>query len=223
MDSQHKDHRKRVRQRYTACGLDVFQDYEALELLLFYAIPMKDTKALAKTLIEHFGSLPAVLDADLSELQEAGLTENTAILLNMIPAMNRRYEVLKNENQKYIRSTSEAGQYLCGLFRNELEESIRIVCLDAAGKIIKQQQLSKGDVNAVHFSVRKIVEAAVSTKAVSVILAHNHPAGSLTPSQEDISATNVAKAALDTIGVRLLDHLIVSGRDYCSLRESGYL
>ena len=115
------------------------------------------------------------------------------------------------------------GQLLCSLFRNELEESIRLLCLDAAGKLIKQSLLGRGDVNAVHFSVRKIVEAAVSTKAVSVILAHNHPAGTLTPSREDIDATLSAKAALDTIGVRLLDHLIICGQDYCSLREQGYL
>ncbi len=223
MEAQHKDHRKRVRQRYAEYGLDGFQDYEALELLLFYAIPQRDTKPLAKDLISRFGSLPAVLDASVTELQEAGLTENTAILLNMIPAMNRRYDVLKNSDLHYIRSSAEAGQLLCSLFRNELEESIRLLCLDAAGKLIKQSLLGRGDVNAVHFSVRKIVEAAVSTKAVSVILAHNHPAGTLTPSREDIDATLSAKAALDTIGVRLLDHLIICGQDYCSLREQGYL
>ena len=77
--------------------------------------------------------------------------------------------------------------------------------------------------NAVHFPVRKIVETAVLSKAVSVILTHNHPGGTLSPSREDLDATEAAKAALGTIGVRLLDHLIVSGEDYYSLRENGYL
>ena len=85
------------------------------------------------------------------------------------------------------------------------------------------EEVAKGDVNAVHFPVRKIVETAVISKAVSVILTHNHPGGTLSPSREDLDATEAAKTALGTIGVRLLDHLIVSGEDYYSLRENGYL
>ena len=109
------------------------------------------------------------------------------------------------------------------LFRNQLEESVRMLCLDARGKVVKWSEVAKGDVNAVHFPVRKIVETAVLSKAVSVILTHNHPGGTLSPSREDLDATEAAKAALGTIGVRLLDHLIVSGEDYYSLRENGYL
>ena len=233
MDSQHRNHRSRVKERYINYGLEVFQDYEALELLLFYAVPQKDTKPLAKNLIDRFGSLPAVLGASVEELMEAGLTQNMAILLNMIPAMNRKIDVLRNRDRKYIRSTADAGQYLCGEFRNEQEESIRLLCLDSAGKILNigsqeklrvdRSLLGKGDVNSVHFSVRKIVEAAVSCKAVSVILAHNHPSGMISPSREDIDATSASKAALETIGVRLLDHFIISGDHYCSMREEGYL
>ena len=222
MDDQLSGHRKRVRERYRRAGLDVFQDYEAMELLLFYAIPRKDTKPTAKNLIARFGSLPAVLDATVEELTEAGLSENAAILLKLVPDMNRYYAVNTDGAEKQVRSTSDAGRILCAMFRHEHEESVRLLCLNAGGKVLKLSLLNEGDINAVHFSVRKIVETALAAKAVSVILAHNHPGGTLIPSKEDIDATNSAKAALNTVGIQLLDHLIISGDRYCSLREEGY-
>ena len=223
MDDQLRGHRNRVRERYLNTGLDTFQDYEALELLLFYAIPRKDTKSTAKNLIARFGSLPAVLDATLEELTEAGLSPNAAILLKLVPDMNRYYAVKTDGAGQKVHSTSDAGRILCAMFRHEQTESVRLLCLNAGGKVLKLALLNEGDINAVHFSVRKIVETALSAKAVSVILAHNHPGGTLTPSREDLDATNSAKAALSTVGIQLLDHLIISGDGYCSLREEGYL
>ena len=223
MDDQLRGHRNRVRERYLNTGLDTFQDYEALELLLFYAIPRKDTKSTAKNLISRFGSLPAVLDATSAELTEAGLSPNAAILLKLVPDMNRYYAVKTDGAGQKVHSTSDAGRILCAMFRHEQTESVRLLCLNAGGKVLKLALLNEGDINAVHFSVRKIVETALSAKAVSVILAHNHPGGTLTPSREDLDATNSAKAALSTVGIQLLDHLIISGDNYCSLREDGYL
>ena len=223
MDDQLRGHRNRVRERYLNTGLDAFQDYEALELLLFYAIPRKDTKSTAKNLIARFGSLPAVLDATVEELTEADLSPNAAILLKLVPDMNRYYAVKTDGAGQKVHSTSDAGKILCAMFRHEQTESVRLLCLNAGGKVLKLALLNEGDINAVHFSVRKIVETALSAKAVSVILAHNHPGGTLTPSREDLDATNSAKAALSTVGIQLLDHLIISGDGYCSLREEGYL
>ena len=223
MDDQLRGHRNRVRERYLNTGLDTFQDYEALELLLFYAIPRKDTKSTAKNLIARFGSLPAVLDATVEELTEADLSPNAAILLKLVPDMNRYYAVKTDGAGQKVHSTSDAGRILCAMFRHEQTESVRLLCLNAGGKVLKLALLNEGDINAVHFSVRKIVETALSAKAVSVILAHNHPGGTLIPSREDLDATNSAKAALSTVGIQLLDHLIISGDGYCSLREEGYL
>ena len=180
MDDQLRGHRNRVRERYLNTGLDTFQDYEALELLLFYAIPRKDTKSTAKNLIARFGSLPAVLDATVEELTEAGLSPNTAILLKLVPDMNRYYAVKTDGAGQKVHSTSDAGKILCAMFRHEQTESVRLLCLNAGGKVLKLALLNEGDINAVHFSVRKIVETALSAKAVSVILAHNHPGGTLT-------------------------------------------
>ena len=123
MDDQLRGHRNRVRERYLNTGLDAFQDYEALELMLFYAIPRKDTKSTAKNLISRFGSLPAVLDATLEELTEAGLSPNAAILLKLVPDMNRYYAVKTDGAGQKVHSTSDAGRILCAMFRHEQTES----------------------------------------------------------------------------------------------------
>ena len=221
---QMQGHRQRLRLRYREDGLNAFrEDYEVLELLLQYAVPRRDTKVLAKKLLDHFGSLHEVLDARIEELTAAGVTESTAILLTLIPGIERRYHLSKTRGLTHVRSTADAGQICTAMFRNQLDESVRVLCLDAKGKIVKQAEVAKGDVNAVHFPIRKIVETAVGCKAVSVILTHNHPGGTLSPSREDLDATASVKTALETVGIRLLDHLIVSEGDYCSLRENSYI
>ena len=224
--AQMKDHRKRLRDRYLEHGMDSLQDYEVLELLLQFATPQRDTKEMAKQLIAHFGSLPEVLDASYDEIIGADIPrvrDTAATLLTLVKGIENRYHKEKGRELTYIRSTLDAGKACCAMYRNQADESVRILCLNARGKIVKREEVAKGDVNAVHFPVRKIVETAVIRKAVSVILTHNHPGGTLSPSREDLDATEAAKTALGTIGVRLLDHLIVSGEDYYSLRENGYL
>lgn len=223
LKKQRSGHRDRVRERFLAEGLDGFQDYEALEMLLFYAIPRQDTKQIAKRLLEQFKTLPAVFRATPAQLREAGLTEATAALITMIPQLARKIEEQQAQEAAVIRSTLDAGREVCALFRNRQEESVRMLCLNASGKVLKRVKIAEGDVNAVHFPIRKLVEEALASKAVSVILTHNHPGGTLSPSQEDLAATESAGKALDTVGIRLLDHLIVSNNNYCSLREEGYL
>ena len=224
---QTQGHRERVRRRFLDSGLDGFrEDYEVLELLLQFAIPFRDTKQQAKLLIERFGSLHGVLDASFDDLIQADIPyigETAATLITMIPQLGKRYEASKVSGLTKIRSTSDAGLRCMAMFRNQQDESVRILCLNAGGKIVREEEIAKGDVNAVHFPIRKIVELALGSKAVSVILTHNHPGGTLSPSREDLEATRAAGTALATIGVRLLDHLIVSGDHYCSLREEGYI
>lgn len=224
LKKQRSGHRERVRRRFLDEGLDGFKDYEALEMLLFYAIPRQDTKVIAKRLIDQFGSLQAVFHTPPDRLmQEAGLTGATAALIAMLPQLARKIEEQQAQENARIRSTLDAGRDVIAMFRSRQDESVRILCLNASGKVVRRARIAEGDVNAVHFPIRKLVEEALACKAVSVILAHNHPGGTMAPSQEDLDATKAAKAALETVGIRLLDHLIVSGDNYCSLREEGYL
>ena len=224
LKKQRSGHRERVRRRFLDEGLDGFKDYEALEMLLFYAIPRQDTKVIAKRLIDQFGSLQAVFHTPPDRLmQEAGLTEATAALIAMLPQLARKIEEQQAQENARIRSTLDAGRDVIAMFRSRQDESVRILCLNASGKVVRRARIAEGDVNAVHFPIRKLVEEALACKAVSVILSHNHPGGTMAPSQEDLDATKAAKAALETVGIRLLDHLIVAGDNYCSLREEGYL
>jgi DNA repair protein RadC len=224
LKKQRSGHRERVRRRFLDEGLDGFKDYEALEMLLFYAVPRQDTKVIAKRLIDQFGSLQAVFHTPPDRLmQEAGLTEATAALIAMLPQLARKIEEQQAQENARIRSTLDAGRDVIAMFRSRQDESVRILCLNASGKVVRRARIAEGDVNAVHFPIRKLVEEALACKAVSVILAHNHPGGTMAPSQEDLDATKAAKAALETVGIRLLDHLIVAGDNYCSLREEGYL
>ncbi len=224
LKKQRSGHRERVRRRFLDEGLDGFKDYEALEMLLFYAVPRQDTKVIAKRLIDQFGSLQAVFHTPPERLmQEAGLTEATAALIAMLPQLARKIEEQQAQENARIRSTLDAGRDVIAMFRGRQDESVRILCLNASGKVVRRARIAEGDVNAVHFPIRKLVEEALACKAVSVILAHNHPGGTMAPSQEDLDATKAAKAALETVGIRLLDHLIVAGDNYCSLREDGYL
>ncbi|MBQ4016459.1 MAG: DNA repair protein RadC [Oscillospiraceae bacterium] len=224
LKKQRSGHRERVRRRFLDEGLDGFKDYEALEMLLFYAVPRQDTKVIAKRLIDQFGSLQAVFHTPPERLmQEAGLTEATAALIAMLPQLARKIEEQQAQENARIRSTLDAGRDVIAMFRSRQDESVRILCLNASGKVFRRARIAEGDVNAVHFPIRKLVEEALACKAVSVILAHNHPGGTMAPSQEDLDATKAAKAALETVGIRLLDHLIVAGDNYCSLREEGYL
>ena len=224
LKKQRSGHRERVRRRFLDEGLDGFKDYEALEMLLFYAVPRQDTKVIAKRLIDQFGSLQAVFHTPPERLmQEAGLTEATAALIAMLPQLARKIEEQQAQENARIRSTLDAGRDVIAMFRGRQDGSVRILCLNASGKVVRRARIAEGDVNAVHFPIRKLVEEALACKAVSVILAHNHPGGTMAPSQEDLDATKAAKAALETVGIRLLDHLIVAGDNYCSLREEGYL
>ncbi len=224
LKKQRSGHRERVRRRFLDEGLDGFKDYEALEMLLFYAVPRQDTKVIAKRLIDQFGSLQAVFHTPPERLmQEAGLTEATAALIAMLPQLARKIEEQQAQENARIRSTLDAGRDVIAMFRGRQDESVRILCLNASGKVVRRARIAEGDVNAVHFPIRKLVEEALACKAVSVILAHNHPGGTMAPSQEDLDATKATKAALETVGIRLLDHLIVAGDNYCSLREEGYL
>ena len=224
LKKQRSGHRERVRRRFLDEGLDGFKDYEALEMLLFYAVPRQDTKVIAKRLIDQFGSLQAVFHTPPERLmQEAGLTEATAALIAMLLQLARKIEEQQAQENARIRSTLDAGRDVIAMFRSRQDESVRILCLNASGKVVRRARIAEGDVNAVHFPIRKLVEEALACKAVSVILAHNHPGGTMAPSQEDLDATKAAKAALETVGIRLLDHLIVAGDNYCSLREEGYL
>lgn len=218
----HDGHRSRLRQRFLERGLDDFNDVNALELLLFYAIPQKDTNVLAHSLLEHFGSLEEVFYASEQELTEVeGVGRNTAALLMLIPQIMRKSKVSAASKMVFLRTSRDACKYLAPRFMNERDEIFLMLCLDSQKKVISCLELSRGVVNEVHVNVRKLVETALRNKASSVIVSHNHPDGIALPSAEDDAVTKQIREALKLVNIELTDHIIVAGGDCVSYRDSG--
>ena len=218
----HDGHRERLKARYLEHGLDNFNDINALELLLFYAIPRCDTNTIAHELLDRFGSLSAVLEANIEELQEvSGIGANASLLLSLIPQVSRRYLMDKRKPLKRIDSAAAAGAYFLPLFTYERDEILYMLCLDSKKCIICCITIARGVVNSVEANVRKMTELALRNKAASVIISHNHPRGSVKPSREDDFVTENLARALRAVGIELDDHIIVCGDSFSSYKESG--
>lgn len=224
MADHHGGHRERLKQRYREHGLGNFNDINTLELLLIYAIPRRDVNPTAHSLLDHFGTLDAVLEAPVEELKKVeGVGENAATLINLILQINKRYFEVKNRERKAITNTKEAGQYFVPLFKYETVEVLLMVCLDAKRKIICRREISRGIVNITRIDANKIVGAALNTGAAGVIISHNHPSGFALPSIEDRDGTLELRDLLAGVGVELCDHIIVADDSYVSLADRGVL
>lgn len=220
----HDGHREKMRARFLTGGLDSFAPHEALELLLYYAIPRRDTNAIAHTLMERYGSLSAVLNAPVEDLQRVeGIGESAAILLHLVPQVCRRASMEDAAQDTALNSSAKAGKYLLSLFEGKKREMIYQLCLDRKGKLLACKNLGEGGVAAVVLDIRRVVENAILTSASGVILSHNHPSGIALPSNEDYIMTDKAKAALAAVDVVLMDHIIVADGDFVSMADSGYL
>ena len=217
-------HRERLKRRFLNEGLRNFEDYQALELLLFYAIPRKDTSPIARALIQRFGSFSAVLEAPLEELQKVdGMGESSAAYLKMLSAMSNYYMTDLTRFKRQITSTRDARDYLLPRFIGQTNECVYLLCLDKSGRILHGDFINEGTVDLSTLSPRTIVELTLRVGASRIILAHNHPRGFALPSSSDVAATLELQKLLGTLGIELADHLIVSENDCVSLRESNIL
>lgn len=222
--SVHDGHRERMKSSFKKNGLDSMNDVNALELLLFYAIPRRDTNVIAHALLDHFGSLSRVFSASIQELCAVeGVGENTAVLISMIPQLVRKSMVSDAEKITVIKNSKDAGKYLVPRFAFEQDEVALLVCLDSQKRVIGCFELGRGVVNKVSVDVRKVVELALRYKASSVILSHNHPDSFALPSLADTTMTEQIYRSLRLVGITLADHIIVSGKDYVSYLDSGML
>ena len=222
--SVHKGHRERLKARFLEEGLDNFTDIQALELLLFYSIPQKDTNPIAHALLDHFGSLSRVLDASVEELKKVkGISDHSATLLSLVTAISRFYQVDCAQRVECLTTLEACGAYLLPYFFGRTKETVFLLCLDAKCKVLCCREVGEGSVNSASISVRKVVEVALNSGATTVVLAHNHPSGLALPSADDEAATRQVRDALRTIGVELVDHIIVADQDFVSMADSGLL
>ena len=221
----HEDHRQRLRERFLAEGLESFEPHQALELLLCYAIPRRDTNELAHALIDHFGSLAAVLDAHPDDLTTVpGVGRNAAVLLALMNPLWRLYRRQSLEdNTQVIDNYRTACSFAVSLFAGRVNEALYLLCMDPGCRVLRCQLLQEGTVNEVSVHPRTVVEAAIRSNATQVILMHNHPKGDLQPSANDLTYTRRLLFALQSIGVDVVDHIIVSEEEALSLAREGAL
>ena len=221
-ESIHKGHRERLKQRFLEEGLDNFTDIQVLELLLFFAIPRSDTNPIAHTLLEHFGSLSRVLEADVEELKKVpGIKGHAATLLALVTDLCRYYQVNCTQQTEILTTLDACGNYLVPRFFGRTRETVFLLCLDAKCKVLCCKEIGEGSINAASISVRKVVETALAANATTVVLAHNHPSGVAVPSNEDIQTTQRIAAALSAVEIHLADHVVVADGDYVSMVQSG--
>lgn len=221
--SVHKGHRERLKTRFLESGLDTFTDVQALELLLFYAIPQRDTNPIAHDLLEHFGSLSQVLEAPVEELKKIkGISEHSAALLRLVTELGRFYQVDCAQRTEMLTTLDACGAYLVPRFFGRKLETVFLLCLDAKCKVLCCREIGEGSVNAASISVRKVVETALSANATTVVLAHNHPSGIALPSADDVQTTHRVAAALEAVEIKLIDHIVVAEGDFISMAQSGY-
>lgn len=221
MPDMHDGHRERLRKRFRDYGLDNFSDINVLELLLCYVIPRRDVNPVAHELLKTFGSLHGVFDAKTEDLAKvSGVGEKAALLLKLIPQISRRYQLSSQEKPRLVLDSGDAGEILLPHFLHEREEVVFMLCLDAAHRLLCCREVSRGVPNAAELSIRRVVELALAQNSANVVLAHNHPSGYAIPSQEDITSTRLIAHALEMVNICLFDHLVVSGNDYVSMRDS---
>ena len=223
----HKDHRSRLRARFQKESLRSFSDHNILELLLFYAIPQKDTNELAHALLDRFGSLAAVFDAEMGDLMKVkGIGENAATLIKMIPQLSRAYLMDKETRYPDFTDLRKLGTYLVNYYIGEKNEKLVAVLLNNRCEMIDIILVKEGIVNQTEVSMRKVAEAAFSKNAAFFVLAHNHPDGNCQPSAQDISVTSTYSKTFRELGLPLVEHIVVGGVSYTGImtgQKSGKL
>ncbi|MCL2213153.1 MAG: hypothetical protein FWB93_04915 [Oscillospiraceae bacterium] len=221
----HIRHRERLRRRFMRRGLADFDDHIVLELLLFYAIPRADTNPVGHRLISHFGSLSAVFDASYEELLKIdGIGPRSAELIKLIPNLAARYREDKFTLSKDTMFDDHVaiGDYLTAQYMTDTRERIVLLLFDNAMRLLKTIELDKGSVNSAMIDLRKFVDFIVTANAAACAIAHNHPNGTLIPSEDDLYTTRHIRRLCDQINVRLVEHFLVAEDKWIGLVEYIY-
>ena len=222
----YRGHRQRLRERFLKTGFAGFAEHEVVELLLTLCIPRRDVKSCAKALLDRFGSLRAILDAPISELQQvAGVGEVAPVALRVIREAANLYLQQKAENATVLTSADSLKTFWrsrLGGLRNEVFE---VAYLDSAYRLMRDgvEIVEEGTVDRAAVYPRRLMEAALQRGASALVVAHNHPNGNVSPSEQDKALTKALVLAATALHVKIVDHLIVSSDDVFSFREAGLL
>ena len=230
-EKDNQGHRERIREKFLKNGIDGFAEYEILELLLTYCIPRKDTKPIAKELLNKFKSLDNVFKADFDKLSAIdGLGKNSIAFLKLIgdlPSIIYKDEL---KNKKLIdKETLKISnkdillKYLRNKIGYEEIEKFYVIYLSSSNEVIEFEENSTGTLDRSSVYPREIYKRVISLNAKSIILAHNHPSDNITPSKSDIELTNEIAKGLKNFGALLIEHIIITKNSYFSFLEEGLI
>lgn len=223
-EPHYKGHRQRLRERFLSGGSDALQDYELLELLLFMAIPRRDIKPLAKTLLKSFGSLPELMSATPQELTRIdGVSENTATAIKATYAIAIRMLKQDLEGKPILNSWTRLMDYCHATMAHEKKEHFRILFLNKKNELIADEIQNSGTVDHTPAYPREIMKRTLELGATAIILMHNHPSGDPKPSQADIDMTRLIMRAAEPFAITIHDHIVISRNGYTSLKNQGLM
>ena len=220
----HEGHRERMRERYLKNGISGLAPHEVLELLLFYTQPRVDTNATAHKLLDTFGSLSGVLDADVAHICSVpGVGKSSALFFHLLRDCITLYTQNQWAKRPRLITLDEVGSYVLDMIVEKNTEGFYILCLDPSHYVTGFSKLESGSAYKTSVDVRKVVESALMHRAFKVILVHNHPSGSLQPSESDIRLTKKLTHALREIEIPVIDHIIAGNNSYFSMAEHNLL
>ena len=219
-----RDHRKRLRARFTEGGAAAMPDYELLELLLFRALPRQDVKPLARRLIDRFGDFGRVVSAAPLRLMEVeGVGEAVVQELKITEAAALRLARAKVMQRPVLSSWDALLDYCHTAMAHRETEQFRVLYLDRRNVLIADEEQARGTVDHVPVYPREVIRRALEINASALILVHNHPSGDPTPSEADIAMTEQIRQAGALLGLVLHDHLVIGKSREVSFRAAGYL
>ena len=230
-EKDNQGHRERIKEKFLKNGIDGFAEYEILELLLTYCIPRKDTKPIAKDLLNKFKTLDNVFKADFDKLSVIDGLGNNSIafrkLIGDLPSIIYKDE-LKNKklvNKEILKISNK--DILLNYLRNKIgyeeKEKFYVIYLSSSNEVIEFEENSVGTLDRSSVYPREIHKKIINLNAKSVILAHNHPSDNITPSKSDIELTNEIAKGLKNFGALLIEHIIITKNSYFSFLEEGLI
>ena len=212
-------HRERLRERFRDVGPDALSDYELLEMVLFRALPRRDVKPLAKSLIGRFGSFAEVVHAPNARLREiSGLGEAAITEIKLIAATASRVARGQLKQRTVLSSWATVIDYCRTAMAFADKEQFRILFLDKRNQLIADELQQVGTVDHTPVYPREVVKRALELSATAIIMVHNHPSGDPTPSQADIQMTKAIVEIAKPLGISVHDHIIVGKNGHASLK-----
>jgi DNA repair protein RadC len=217
-------HRERLRARLLNGGPDALHDHELVEYLLGLAIPRRDTKPLAKRLIEHFGGFGGLVAADPEVIRRVGgISEAAVATIKIAQASALRLVKTQTDARHVLGSWQALLDYLHAHMAHKEIEQVRVLYLNSKNRLLRDETVSEGSIDEAAVYVREIMRKALDYKATALILVHNHPSGDPQPSQQDIRLTRDVIEAGRHLKVTVHDHVIIGSTGHASMRAMGLI